>query len=91
MPNTRGLRAALIALCALAGIAFASPAHADSGHIRFAVYKAGWFIGGSGGSGTLYFHGRRYRISIGGLSAGFVFGASKTYFHGTRQPYPRPL
>jgi hypothetical protein len=83
MSNTRGLRAALIALCALAGIAFASPARADSGSIRFAVYKAGWFIGGSGGSGTLYFHGRRYRVSIGGLSAGLVFGASKTYFHGT--------
>lgn len=84
-------RAALIALCALAGIAFTSAAQADSGRISFAVYKAGWFIGGSGGSGTLYFHGRRYHISIGGLSAGLVFGASKTYFHGTvshiRSPY----
>jgi hypothetical protein len=91
MRTTRGLRTALIALCALAGIAFASAAHADGGSIRFAVYKAGWFVGGSGGSGTLYFHGRRYRITIGGLSAGFVFGASKTYFHGTvshiRSPY----
>ncbi len=84
-------RAALIALCALAGIAFTSPAQADSGRISFAVYKAGWFIGGSGGSGTLYFHGRRYHISIGGLSAGLVFGASKTYFPRHRQPHPQPL
>ena len=76
-------RAALVALIALAGLAFSGAARADSGSIRFAVYKAGWFIGASGGSGTLYFHGRRYPITIGGLSAGLVFGASKTYFHGT--------
>jgi hypothetical protein len=76
-------RTALIALFALAGLVFASAARADSGSIRFSVYKAGWFIGGSGGSGTLTFHGRHYPVSIGGLSAGFVFGASKTYFHGT--------
>jgi hypothetical protein len=73
----------LIALVALAGLAFASAARADSGSIRFSVYKAGWFIGGSGGDGTLIFHGRRYPISIGGLSAGLVFGASKTTFRGT--------
>ncbi len=87
----RGLRAAFIALLALAGVGFTSTARADSGHIRFAVYKAGWFIGGSGGDGTLYFRGRRYHLTIGGLSAGLVFGASKTYFHGTvshiRSPY----
>jgi hypothetical protein len=34
------------------------------------VLKAGWFIGGAGGSGVLTFHGRRYPVSIGGLSAG---------------------
>jgi hypothetical protein len=48
-------------------------------------------IGGSGGSGTLFFHGRRYPVSIGGLSAGIVFGASETHFRGTvrniRSPY----
>ncbi len=76
-------RVALIALMALAAVAASSAARADSASITFAVYKAGWFVGGSGGSGTLVFHGRRYPISIGGLSAGFVFGASKTYFHGT--------
>ncbi|TIW53343.1 MAG: hypothetical protein E5V56_12970, partial [Mesorhizobium sp.] len=61
----------------------ASAAHADSGTIRFAVYKAAFFIGGSGGEGTLTFHGRRYPISVGGISGGLAFGASKTYFHGT--------
>jgi hypothetical protein len=90
MPHSSTIRAVLIALFALAGAAFTSAARADSGSISFAVYKAGWFVGGSGGDGTLVFHGRRYPISIGGLSAGLVFGASKTYFHGTvtniRQP-----
>jgi hypothetical protein len=31
----------------------------------------------------LIFHGRRYPLSIGGLSAGLVFGASETDFVGT--------
>jgi hypothetical protein len=68
---------------ALAAIGFIPAAHADSGTIRFAVYKAGFFIGGSGGEGTLTFRGRKYRVSIGGVSAGLVFGASKTYYRGT--------
>jgi hypothetical protein len=85
-------RAALIALAvASANAGLLAVAHADSGTIRFRVIKGGWFIGASGGSGTLFFHGRRYPISIGGLSAGLVFGASETYFHGSvshiRSPY----
>ena len=84
-------RAALIAVLALAGLAFASAAYAASGRISFNIIKAGFFVGGSGGSGTLYFHGRRYRLGIGGISYGFTFGASETRFHGTvsniRSPY----
>ena len=44
--------------------------------------KGGWIIGASGGGGTLVFHGRRYPLSIGGLSAGLVFGASETRLYG---------
>jgi hypothetical protein len=91
MTFSSGLRAALIAVIAIAGVASSSVARADSGSISFRVFKAGWFIGGSGGSGVVVFHGRRYPISIGGLSAGLVFGASETRFHGTvsniRSPY----
>ena len=47
------------------------------------MYKAAFFVGGSGGEGTLTFHGRKYPISIGGISGGLAFGASKTYFQGT--------
>ena len=85
------VRAALIALTAIAGLALPSAARAESGSIAFSVLKAGWFIGGSGGSGVLFFQGRRYPLSIGGLSAGFVFGASETHFRGSvrniRSPY----
>jgi hypothetical protein len=75
-------RAALVAIAMMLP-AFASPASADSGTIAFTVFKGGWFIGGSVGSGTLYYHGRSYPISIGGLSAGLVFGGSETRFRGT--------
>ncbi|MBB6413093.1 hypothetical protein [Mesorhizobium sangaii] len=76
-------RSAAFAVIAAAGVGLASAAHADSGTIRFAVYKAAFFVGGSGGEGTLTFHGRRYPVSIGGISGGLAFGASKTYFQGT--------
>ena len=78
-----GLRMMLVAPIAIAGVAVSSVAHADSGTIRISVLKGGWFIGASGGSGTLTFRGRRYPLSIGGLSAGLVFGASQTYLTGT--------
>ena len=91
MRFTHRIRAAAIAFTAIAGLAMPSAANADSGTISFSVLKAGWVIGGSGGSGTLLFHGRRYPISIGGISYGIVFGASETHFRGTvrniRGPY----
>jgi lipid-binding SYLF domain-containing protein len=85
-----GFRAALIALTALTGVSLSSAARADEGFIRISVVKAGWVIGGSGGSGVLSFHGRNYPLSIGGISYGIVFGASQTDLRGRvsniRQP-----
>jgi len=75
----RSIAAALLATSFLAS---ASGARADSGGIAFDVFKAGFVVGGSGGSGTLSFHGRRYRLAIGGISYGFTFGASRTHFRG---------
>ena len=84
MRLSSGFRAALMALTVVFAAAGASSAaHADGGTISFRVLKGGWFIGASGGSGWLVFHGQRYPISIGGLSAGLVFGASETYFAGS--------
>jgi hypothetical protein len=75
-------RGALVALFALISAGISSVAHADSGTIQIWELKGGWIIGASGGGGTLYFHGRRYPLSIGGLSAGLVFGASETRLYG---------
>jgi hypothetical protein len=90
MRVSSGCRTALIALTAVAGVAFTSAARADSGSISFKVLKAGFVVGGSGGSGTLTFHGQSYPISIGGISYGFTFGASETRFHGTVSNISRP-
>lgn len=83
---------ALLAAIVFAGAAFfaRSPAQADEGRIQFTILKAGLIIGGSGGSGTLSFRGRRYSLSIGGLSYGFTFGASQTAFRGTVSNIRRP-
>jgi hypothetical protein len=83
MQMSQKFRAFLVGAMAMLGASVSSAAHADGGYIRFTVVKAGWFIGGSGGTGTLTFHGRVYPIAIGGLSAGLVFGASGTHFVGT--------
>jgi hypothetical protein len=88
MKISSAVRTTLIALVALACLSSASLA--DSGTVRLTIYKAGWIIGGSGGSGTLYFRGRAYRLSTGGLDYGLVFGGSKTVLHGTVRNIRRP-
>jgi len=81
------LRGALVAFLAFAGL---SAVHADSGTVTLTIYKAGWIIGGSGGSGVLNFRGRMYPLSTGGLDYGLVFGGSKTVLHGTVSNIYRP-
>lgn len=83
------LRAAAVALIALFGGGLTA-AHADSGTISIRIFKAGFVIGGSAGSGVLHFHGHSYPLSIGGLSYGFTFGASETRFHGRVTNIRRP-
>ena len=83
MRATSRCRASLIAMLALAGATIATAANAEDGTISFSVVKAGFIVGGSGGSGTLTFQDKKYRLGIGGLSYGFTFGASETRFHGT--------
>ncbi len=83
------IRAALLALTALAGAALPSASVADSGAVTLTIYKAGWVIGGSGG-GTLNFRGRSYGLSAGGLDYGFVFGGSKTVLRGRVSNIERP-
>ena len=88
MKIASAIRATLIALLALVGLSSAS--FGDVGTVRLTIYKAGWIIGGSGGSGTLYFHGRYYPLSTGGLDYGLVFGGSKTVLRGRVSNIWRP-
>ncbi len=88
MRISSGFRTAAIALAAL--VVTSVSAFADSGSVTLRIVKAGFVIGGSGGSGVLVFHGRRYPLSIGGISYGFTFGASETVFHGTVTNIRRP-
>lgn len=89
LPSRRFLTA-VAALIAIVGAGLSSAAYADSGTVSLRIYKAGFVIGGSAGSGTLTFNGKRYPLSIGGLSYGFTFGASETRFHGRVTNIRRP-
>jgi hypothetical protein len=80
--HSLGFRTVLVGLIALLGMSVSSIAHADEGWIRIRVVKGGWFIGASGGGGALFFHGHRYPLAIGGVSAGLVFGAAETWLQG---------
>ena len=83
MPYSSRFRATLAATVMLAGLGLSSAAQAETCSISFTVLKAGWVVGGQGGSGALRCPGRTYPISIGGLSWGIMFGASETRFNGT--------
>ena len=90
MKISSALRAAMLALAAIAGVTLSTTARADEGFVQLTIYKAGWVIGGSGGSGVLDFRGRRYPLSTGGLDYGFVFGGSKTVLRGRVSNIFRP-
>jgi opacity protein-like surface antigen len=82
------IRTVLIVL--IAAVSMPAVSSADSGSVTLTIYKAGWIIGGSGGSGTLNFQGRTYPLSIGGLDYGLVFGGSKTVLRGRVRNITRP-
>jgi hypothetical protein len=76
------LRLFAAALIAVAAFSFVSTARADEGYVHIRFLKAGWVIGGTIGEGTLTFRGRRYPLSIGGLSYGLTFGGAVTNLRG---------
>jgi hypothetical protein len=82
------LRAACLALIALAGLTFS--ARADEGYVQLTIYKGGWIIGGNGGGGVLDFHGRRYSLGVGGIDYGLVFGGSRAVLRGRVSNIWRP-
>src|SRR5262245_11327786 len=62
------LSAIVVAAALLAGST--SQSYADTGTVRLKITMVGFIVGVGGGSGTLTFQGRQYRLSIGGVSAG---------------------
>ncbi len=90
MKISHAIRIAVLALAAAAGVTFSGAARADEGFVQLTIYKAGWIIGGSGGTGVLNFRGRRYALSTGGIDYGLVFGGSKTVLRGRVSNIYRP-
>ena len=75
--------AATLLLSPLAlGAAEASAAAGNSGRIAFRITRAGLIVGVGGGSGTLTFNGKKYPLSIGGVSLGATIGIASADFVG---------
>jgi hypothetical protein len=72
------INTAATVIVAAAAMLFASLAvAAPDGTINLTLYKAGFIVGGSGGSGTLNFKGKQYPVDIAGVSLGATIGVSK--------------
>ncbi len=76
-------RALMASGVTLAAGAFLSPAEAATGAVSLHIASAGFIIGVTGGNGTLSFGGRQYPLTIGGINAGALIGASATDLIGT--------
>lgn len=59
-----------------------SQSYAETGSVRLKITKVGFIVGVGGGSGTLNFKGRTYRLSVGGINVGTI-GASAVDLAGT--------
>ena len=90
--RTMGRRMSALAATAAASalLAFAPAAFAANGTIELEIYKAGFIVGGSGGSGTLKLDGKSYPLSIGGVSLGATIGFSKAQLIGTVRNIKNP-
>jgi len=53
-----------------------SLSYAENGSVSMRISKVGFIVGVGGGSGTLNFKGKRYGLSISGVSAGTIGVAS---------------
>jgi len=64
----------------------ASTAQAQTGNpdatIELRIFRAGFIIGGSGGTGMLHFRNNGYHLGIGGVSLGATIGAARADFVG---------
>ena len=70
---------------ALAAAAVSAPAAAQAkaeGSVEITIWRAGFIIGGSGGTGTLQFRDNGYHLAIGGVSLGATIGVARAEFVG---------
>jgi hypothetical protein len=79
--TTKFCAAIVAATVILAGAPTQSRAQ-TTGTVRLHVVRAGFIVGAGGGHGTLVFHGRTYRLSVGGVSVGSL-GVSAVDLVGT--------
>ena len=64
--NFVALVAALMLIIAIT----VTPSQAQTGTVRLNIVKAGFIVGAGGGSGVLHYHGRTYRLTVGGIGLG---------------------
>lgn len=76
--NTITRRSLIVSGAGLAAGAFVSTAEAATGSIALNIASAGFIFGVTGGRGMLSFMGGQYPLTIGGISAGALIGASAT-------------
>src|SRR4051812_42548948 len=67
---------------AIALAASVTQSYAARGTVRISFTKAGFIVGVGGGSGTLHFKGRAYRLRVGGISA-VTIGVARADLAGT--------
>jgi hypothetical protein len=70
-------------------LAATTQSQAQTGTVRLNIVKAGFIVGAGGGDGTLSFHGRTYRLTVGGLGLGSL-GISAVQLAGTASNLHRP-
>ena len=81
----------LAAIVAVAVALAAAPtlAHAQTGTVHLRLVKAGFIVGVGGGDGTLFYHGHRYRLSVGGVGIG-TLGIASARLSGTAHNLANP-
>ena len=84
-----GLTSALAAPAAMMVLG-ASSAESASARIEFRLVRGGFIVGAGGGRGALTFEGKRYRLTIRGVSLGATFGAASAEFVGRVRNLRKP-
>ena len=69
--STHLLRFATAALATATLLGIATPSRAQTtGSVSLHIVKAGFIVGVGGGDGVLLYHGRSYRLAVGGVGVG---------------------